>query len=72
MFNFAPSIEYDTKSSSIGRRTAKGGGMKFRAWHNRTQNSHESERDEYKARGFQFISLSLHGSVAEPRWVLSS
>ena len=49
-------------------RAGGGGGVKFRAWHGRTRGSHEQERDRYRARGYSFLSLSLHGTVSAPRY----
>ena len=38
----------------------------FIAWHNRNLTDHEALRDEWAAKGYRFISLSIYGSVAKP------
>lgn len=41
---------------------------RYHAWHDRTLGSHIRERNRCVARGFRFISISLHGGVAAPRY----
>ncbi len=36
------------------------------AWHNHTQSQHSTKRDEYSAKGFRTLSLSIYGSVQNP------
>lgn len=36
------------------------------AWHGRTLSQHEALRDEWAAKGYRFLSLSIYGQVASP------
>ena len=38
----------------------------FVAWHGKTLSEHEAARDQYAAKGYRFVSLSIYGAVGTP------
>jgi CubicO group peptidase (beta-lactamase class C family) len=40
--------------------------VESRAWHGMTQTEHEALRDQWAAKGYRFVSVSIYGSVDDP------
>lgn len=40
--------------------------VESRAWHGMTLTEHEKLRDEWAAKGYRFVSVSIYGSVDAP------